>query len=120
MSYIRSTSNPDHIYIWREVAEVFISEGSGNLKPPWRVPTKEFHALARTYVRGGRGVTPLRRGKLRLTETKDFKIKLAYGRRAVVMWEVTWDYIARNVAWEFDECDILRHRPRRKKGRRAS
>ena len=110
MSYIRSGSNPEKLYIWGDEDKVFISEGS---KDTWTIPLNIFNGLLRKFHRryhdypcqykgaqveevwvdedGNEGVSDSHLKKL------ECKVKLSYYEdgdvHSVIMWDVTWEYI---------------------------
>ncbi len=112
MSYIRSTSNPESLYIWGD------SDGMINIchtvKPPrasrpltpdtseWiRVPLKDFHTVCRKWHAGVRDIT---RGVVRVREAvvpekgrNEFLVRFSYRRRWFCMWYVTWEYVVHDV-----------------------
>lgn len=111
MSYIRSTSNPEALYIWGDKEKIaHISMGSS---PPWYMPTSVLNGLIRKFNRQyGNGfdldideVLSYRKASLMLVKHGyDFKVCLAYNGMVhgkmvewkCFMWVVTWMYIAKN------------------------
>jgi hypothetical protein len=106
MSYIRSGSNPEKLYIWGGLDTAEIAEGS---KPTWGIPINIFDGLLKKYHRrfhefpcqykgakvdevwvdedGNEGVSDAHLKPLQ------FKVKLSYEDHSVIMWLVTWEYI---------------------------
>jgi hypothetical protein len=100
MSYIRSTSNPERLLVWETGGKVYFALGSEDSIETLRsIPSQAFHAFMRRHVIAGRIIGMQFKG-IRLTATRDCKVRLSYShskrwfRRPVVMYEVTWDYIA--------------------------
>lgn len=110
MSYIRSGSNPEKLYIYGTEDRAYVSEGS---KPDWFIPLNIFDGLIRKYHRKfhdfpcefkGAKVDEVWVNKDNI-ETDDelyvpsehnlldSKVKLTYGDNKVYMWFVTWEYI---------------------------
>ena len=109
MSFIRSGSNPEALYIWGDGVNANISLGH---KQIFRMPIAVFHGLLEKFIRDyeshdfgldidevltyqGASLSYVKRGK-------NFKVRLAYDGeldgKAIqwecFMWEVTWMYIA--------------------------
>jgi hypothetical protein len=92
MSYIRSGSNPEKLYIWGDGDNVTIAEGS---LPAWNIPKLDFHSLLRKYERRFHDCPCEYRG-IEVTEVwvdEECKIKLSYKYHSVIMWDVTWEFI---------------------------
>ena len=109
MSYIRSTSNPEALYIWGgkdKVVNISCKE-----QPPFRMPTSVFNGLIRKFNRKyGHGFDLLldeeliyRKAKLMMVKRGvNFEVCLEYTGMVdgmpvewkCFMWEVTWMYIA--------------------------
>lgn len=90
MSYIRSTSNPEGLYIWADEKEVSVMKGS---KIIGIIPVAIFNGLIRKYYKSledcaykGAEIREIKSGK-------NFKTCLTYNNWKCVMWEVTWSYI---------------------------
>lgn len=109
MSYIRSGSNPEKLYIYGTTDTVYISEGG---KPEWSIPLNVFNGLIRKYHRKfhdcpceykGAQIEEIwvhENGNELKTEEIDSnlgksecKTKLSYNGNYVIMWDVTWEYI---------------------------
>lgn len=92
MSYIRSTSNPEGLYIWGDGKTVTITKGP---KTIGYIPTNIFHGLIKKYNQNfypdecsykGASIKEVHIGK-------NFKVQLSYDNWKVNMWDVTWHYI---------------------------
>jgi hypothetical protein len=113
MSYIRSGSNPEKLYIWGDEEKATISEGS---KDTWNIPLNIFNGLIRKFHRRfhdypcqykGAQVEEVwvYEGNIEVDEKEvnptlkqsECKIKLSYyedgKEHSVIMWDVTWEYI---------------------------
>jgi len=106
MSYIRSGSNPEKLYIWGGIEDATIAEGS---KDTWNIPLNIFNGLIKKFHRrfhdypcqykgaqveevwvdedGNEGVLNSHLKRL------ECKVKLSYEDHFVIMWDVTWEYI---------------------------
>jgi hypothetical protein len=106
VSYIRSGSNPEKLYIWGDGEKATIAEGS---KMTWNIPLNIFNGLIKKFHRrfhdypveykgakveevwvdedGVEGVSDAHLKRL------DPKVKLSYEEYHVIMWDVTWEYI---------------------------
>ena len=92
MSYIRSTSNPEKLYIWGDEKLVNIYQGPNNLG---RVPVSIFNGLLDKYRKNYHN-HPCEHKGAKIDEILidgEFKMKFAYENIEVVMWDVTWEYI---------------------------
>jgi len=98
MSYIRSTSNPERLYIFGSVDGIEFNVGSihkGN------IPTDLFNKFIDSYIDGYE--EELTQDGILLEEifpadNKDHRIsiRLSYEDWHIDMWNVTWYYIARS------------------------
>lgn len=93
MSYIRSSSNPERLYIWggsiRGIVE--ISERDNDLL---HIPRHVFHGILRRWYKRQDNITKYRGATM--TQTKDFKYELTYktwNSRGIKAFDVTWTYI---------------------------
>ena len=123
MSYIRSTSNPEGLYIWggargriticHNVHKPLASRTNGSFEIPCHI----FHGLCRKWAEAFderatyRGATAervhvlLHTGKtvpkmfdpFRSKAKAEFLIKVSYGEHFLHMWTVTWEYIVADV-----------------------
>jgi len=113
MSYIRSSSNPENLYIWGDEEDVYISIGSNvELK---KVPIKTFNGLLKKYHKNFHKV-PCAFKSLKIEEVwvkvddkqyvlgevgekifddlkTEVRMKLSYENWHIYMWFVTWEYI---------------------------
>jgi hypothetical protein len=91
MSYIRSTSNPEALYIYEGGHGVEVIAG------PRTVFTADVEQFRRLMVKAKRDLyveTVFEVGDLKLEETKSFKWKLSKkGEGSVTMWMTTLVYI---------------------------
>jgi len=110
MSYIRSGSNPEGLYIVGTSKDVEVMEGS---KDVWHIPYKVFNGLIKKY--DAKNYEPCSYGDAKIEEVwvcKDnceilendltgeqqpikSKMKLTYKEHYIYMWYVTWVYIVR-------------------------
>ena len=93
MSYIRSSSNPEGLYLWSNGIDVEIIEGS---KFHGGIPVNIFNGLIRKFRKSVHRI-PCKFKKCSLDEVWIEgvpKIQLKYGAIEVNMWAVTWEYIA--------------------------
>jgi hypothetical protein len=109
MSYIRSGSNPEKLYIWGDGDKATIAEGS---KETWNIPLDIFNGLIQKYHRRyhdypchhkGAQVEEVwvYDGDLEVDDEKinpilthsERKVKLTYEDHYVIMYDVTWEYI---------------------------
>ena len=115
MSYIRSGSNPENLYIWGDKEDVYISiGGETELK---KVPIKTFNGLLKKYHKNFHEV-PCVFKSLKIEEVwvkvddkqnilgeidddekivdflkTEIRMKLSYDNWFIYMWFVTWEYI---------------------------
>ena len=120
MSYIRSTSNPEGLYIWHDVSEDIMIHW--NQMPPlcskqtgMAIPAKVFYKAVekakwgeKTTVDGftieeqyifmdtGKKV-PTNHDIFREQRKLAYQIKLSYKNRFVFLWKVTWRYVVDGV-----------------------
>lgn len=108
MSYIRSGSNPEKLYIWGDVENATIAEGN---KDTWNIPLNIFNGLIRKFHRRFHEYPCQYKGAQvdeiwvydiddeddnapgHYLKSSECKIKLSYGDHYVIMWDVTWEYI---------------------------
>ena len=117
MSYIRSTSNPESLYIWSDGKNANISVGrsyksKGRLEVYFLIPVKTFETLLKksngfhkakyrgasvkeVYVRSNEKRTKF--DKLMHMWPGDYQMRLSYKNWHVDMWKVTWYYICKGV-----------------------
>jgi hypothetical protein len=110
MSYIRGLSNPEGLYIWGDEEKVTVTKGSETIG---YIPIPIFNGLIRKYIRGycedckykGAEIKEvLVKNDIELPDEEfdkdpsvaNFKMKLSYDNWSVIMWYVTWYYIARS------------------------
>jgi hypothetical protein len=105
MSYIRSGSNPEELYIVCSGNGVAVNAGH---KPVWYIPPKAFEGLIKKYYRTSCELPCEHKGTI-LEEVwvedngrSECKVKLSYEEHSVIMWDVTWDSIVfpRILQWE--------------------
>jgi hypothetical protein len=95
MSYIRSTSNPEGLYIWSDGNTVEIANPKMN--ETYQIPKDIFNGLILKYRKKQdeckfKGATI--RDVWELENNVNLpKIELAYNDWKITMWEVTWYYI---------------------------
>ncbi len=96
MSYIRSNSNPEGLYIFGDGVTTFFAVGGETTK---KMPRSVFHGLIRKYHNTGdtdisfKGATLQRFWEHNL-DGYTSKIKLSFEDWAIIMWETTWTHIA--------------------------
>lgn len=92
MSYIRSLSNPEGLYMFGsgKRVEFYVGNASSLL-----APAEEVNAALRKWARYHEG--PQHSGGFFILETKDFKWLLWHTswKIGIVLWDVTMTYIAR-------------------------
>ena len=110
MSYIRGLSNPEGLFIWGDEETVTVTKGPEIIG---HIPISIFNGLIRKYIRGycedckykGAEIKEvLVKNDIEVPDeefgtnpaTTNFKMKLSYGDWSVIMWDVTWYYIARS------------------------
>ena len=121
MSYIRSNSNPESLYIWGGgpggCVTICHRSSAKEIPASFNVPTRAFDRVRRkwakgydekassggilveevhVYMRSGR-LVPVRSMTTQLTSKAqtEFLIRLSYKEHFVHLWRVTWDYVAR-------------------------
>lgn len=119
MSYIRSGSNPEKLYIYGTEDRVYICEGS---KPDWWIPLNIFNGLIRKYHRFFHDAPREYKGAKvedvwvdqdnkecddetynpELDKLLECKVKLSYNDHCVYMWDVTWEYIVNSYIMRFE------------------
>jgi hypothetical protein len=95
MSYIRSTSNPERLYIWGGMrGDIEIAAGFNSLL---HIPRHVFHGVLRRWYDRGDDITTYRGATMTLTD--DFQYELTYKKwrldQKVKAFDVTWTYIVR-------------------------
>lgn len=90
MSYIRSTSNPEALYIWGDGKEVTIMKGFDIVGT---IPVTVFNGLIRKYHKHFEDCTYEGAEVKEVKSGKNFKIRLSYKGWKCFMWDVTWSYI---------------------------
>lgn len=100
MSYIRSTSNPENLYIWGDGKTTFFSKGrKDGPTPVYHMPRNVFHGLIRKWHRQYHDTTRHKGAEVKEVWIKDngvneLKVQLSYDDWSITMWAVTWEYIA--------------------------
>lgn len=95
MSYIRSGSNPEKLYIWGNGVNVFISKGHEETKV---IPKNIFHGLIRKWFRNEWEDSSFKGASVKevlgeINNEKQHQIELSYSGWSIYMWLVTWVYI---------------------------
>jgi hypothetical protein len=98
MSYIRSTSNPEGLYIWSDGTNVTIMKGHLMIG---EIPTDIFNGLIKKYIRGHESDCSYKKSNIgevwvNIDGVNTPQIRLSYGNWSVDMWEVTWYYISKS------------------------
>ena len=93
MSYIRTTSNPERLYIWANAESVFIQMGWNEIGS---MPEHIFNGLIKKYIKNSYDDTKYKGAEIKEArdEAGNFKMELSFGDWNCLMWRVTWDYIA--------------------------
>ena len=89
MSYIRSTSNPEKLYIWSNGDEVTIMMGNETVGT---IPTSIFNGLIKESLNNYFDECEYKDASISDDEN-DFKIRLKYKNIDISMYFVTWYYI---------------------------
>lgn len=118
MSYIRSTTNPEQLYIWGDRENVYFVQGPNSLGS---IPKDIFHAVLSKSLHEDEekieidGVVLKQvwvdadnrlRDDLKKEEIKlpvDIKIELSYNGWFIRMWYVTWEYILSTNRHKYDK-----------------
>ena len=90
MSYIRSTENPEGLYIWGDGTFVNISQTDVDYLI--KIPDDVWHTTCQRYTNelGDLDDEPIEYKGFKIEETGDWKIKITYDDDSIVMWPVTW------------------------------
>lgn len=89
MSYIRSTSNPEKLYVFGSANGIEWHNRAYSFTIPYEI----FDAACREYVETDEAVDHQGLSIQMEKRGDDFKIVLRWGGHEVEMWEVTWDAI---------------------------
>jgi hypothetical protein len=123
MSYIRSTSNPEGLYIFGDGEQIFIRHSRGTTC----VPPRDFERVGLKYLESG-SLRPIKSGGLSLRSVDLFRgtericprghvercvtsrlrgskkecahdprMLLEYRGTKIFLWQVTWDAVARSI-----------------------
>ncbi len=92
MSYIRSGSNPEGLYIWGDGKNVTIIKGKKTLGT---IPTKILDGLILKCYNGKYDEICAYKGASisDIWDNGELKTKLSYGEWNIIMWDVTWTFI---------------------------
>lgn len=117
MSYIRSSSNPEGLYIWCDIkGSVHLSHiiksplsSAAVLPHEFTIPRYIFEHILKKYdgqsevkfrgLKVEERVVNLETGQIydgafpKVKGTYQFMIRLSYKNEFIIMWPVTWDYI---------------------------
>ena len=96
MSYIRSTSNPEGLYIFCNMNDVVeFHKGSDFIGV---MPAHVFNVLIDSYIEKSMEDAEFHDARIEeIFEDGEIKMKLSYGHHwEIVMWDTTWYYIARS------------------------
>ncbi len=100
MSYIRSTSNPENLYVWGDGKVTFFSSRKHGPTPVYHMPTNIFHGLIRKWHRRYQEATWYKGAEIKEVwvygdgQCNELRIQLSYDAWNIKMWCVTWDHIA--------------------------
>ena len=117
MSYIRSTSNPEGLYIFCTGKEVCIcyhrrALGNNSTKDDalqFNVPTKVFHEVGRKWYNHefeeDRDAVEFQgfRAELKwvdIGKVREHQVVLSYAGHEIYLWEVTWHYVVEAIMEE--------------------
>ncbi len=95
MSYIRSSCNPEALYIWGDKDDNLTVMRADKIIGT--IPEQIFDGLIKKYIKNNCPEPCSYKGvKIEEIYTNDgnIKTKLSYNNWEVVMWDVTWNYIA--------------------------
>jgi hypothetical protein len=99
MSFIRSGSNPEGLYVWGDGTNINITadETHGKIRT---IPQTIFEPLAKKYCRNsGEAITlsgaSIQEIWVKNRKRNELKVRLSYKDWSIHMWEVTWEYIIR-------------------------
>ena len=98
MSYIRNTSNPENLYIYADEELVYFLKGHIEIGI---MPVNIFNGLIKKYIRNSEEECEYKKAKIEeINIIEDnisiFKNKLSYNGLEIIMWTVTWYYLAMN------------------------
>lgn len=108
MSYIRSLTNPEELYIWGDGKDVHVS--GKKIKREITIPEKTFEGLLKKFVKGywedcqyqeasikevfiKSKSKPNKIEKMLKLQRGHFQMRLSYKKQSVDIWLVTWIYI---------------------------
>lgn len=94
MSYIRSTNNPEKLYIWGSEKMATITMGTEIIG---QLPNTVMNGLIKRYLENYNEDTKYADAIIKEVKDAngDFKMELSYKNEwKCLMWGVTWDYIA--------------------------
>jgi len=115
MSYIRSSSNPEGLYIWGGQDSVEISVKGNDV---WKIPYDVFNGLIKKFHRNFHDYPCKYKGAQveevwvcdEQADQNDItsvivnsrsKIKFTYMDKYITMWDVTWEYIVNSNIYRF-------------------
>ena len=98
MSYIRSASNPEGLYIWSDGDMVTVMKEHLIIG---EIPTDIFNGLIKKYIRGNQCDCSFKKAKIEdvfslINGVNTPQMRLSYAGWQVDMWAVTWYYIAKS------------------------
>ena len=91
MSYIRSISNPEELYIWSNGDIVTIMMGS---KTIGNIPVSVFNGLIKRWIERCFEDCTYNKASINSDNNKDCKVELKYKDINISMYYVTWYFIA--------------------------
>ena len=97
MSYIRSGSNPEGLYIFGDGITTYFAQGIG--EGTKKMPRSVFHGIIRKYHNSGDNDILFKGASLKTVWEHSLdgnkpKIKLSFDDWSIIMWETTWTHIA--------------------------
>lgn len=101
MSYIRSGSNPEGLYIWGDgEGKLFVAK-DGNMKA---IPKDDFHGIILAWWNNDEDLTELTFGDAKMVQNPNtFKWTLHHkswnNEFSVEAWDVTWHYLVCDIKW---------------------
>ena len=97
VSFIRSTSNPEGLYIWHDVGKYIAVTSSALVAEGQmlRLSTRDWYALLRE-AHNNPWKDRIKRGSLTVCDDVPGKVRLETPQGNVIMYDTTWRYIVGN------------------------
>jgi hypothetical protein len=120
MSYIRSLSNPEALYVWADISgPVTFCVGNackGEEVTLHSMPLEVFKRLGVLFWDWGWMDEPIEYKGGFIRETSDFRLELGYKDWSTVLWQVTVEHLF----GEFKECEKCHRRRNRRSNERRN